>query len=353
MIRYAVIALLLTSCVPDAYDISQYGAHVPAFGEPGVSDDAAAVNAALAAAATDGQGEWVAPRRHYRIDSQLTWDISRVGINWNGSTVDFSNMTNGTAMLCHTTDSDPNHQPLSHVVHPIRNGIFLGPSKGAGVVGLRFLPPGNWMSTIGLENCGFAGFDTAVSLGTGCFCVSFRRVNFGSTGGRACGRGVLIEVGSVNAGERITFSDCQFYNIFGTAFESLGAPSGSVSFTGCSMDYCWSFIKSSVSQSVSFQGGHLEGGGDDDFWIQSMGFSTRIVIRDSQWNITGSRTKPLGFTDSASGGINLSGNHICFAPEAAFSAPHLIGGPGRIVARDNTYDHWSIRPPYSDHVNAP
>ena len=223
-----LLALLLSGCIPDhgGFDLAAYAEpKAPRYAASASVDDSGAIQAAIDAAVSDGLGEFVLPKGVYRVDSQLRWDVSRSGINWNGSTLDFSHMAPGVAMVCYTTDGDINNHPLSHIIHPFRNGRFMGPPKGGGVIGLSFEWFGYSISNVSIQNCGFTGFDTAVVMNSGCFDMSFTNVNFGSIAGRPMGRGVLMEAGSVNAGERISFSHCQFYNIHGTAYESNGGAS--------------------------------------------------------------------------------------------------------------------------------
>jgi hypothetical protein len=197
-----------------------------------------------------------------RCDYGLTIDTNRVGIDWQGSTVNFTRMKSGHAIQFKQSELDVNRRPLRNITHPIMNGRFVGPGAHSDVGGALLSDSGGNLSGVKFRNIAFENFATDVILDKGAFCASFESCAFTQTAGMpASVYSVVVE--SRNNGERNAFVDCIWYN---KAFH-IAALSGNSDtyFSNCSFD---TFITAfNVKGGLVFLDDcHIEGTGDTAAW---------------------------------------------------------------------------------------
>lgn len=202
----------------------------------GIADDSGAIQACFNWVVAGGKPRRVALLRGstYKINSQLTLDVSYVSLQGNGATINASSMTSGAAIRLTSTGFGGTYQ---NTVNPLSGVKFVGPGYGniATTIALH-LDSNEDVSYQGPTHINFydlfiADFNKGISFG------DFTNMNnfYGCTI-NACDIGVHYPVYNtvVNSGERNTFTNC---NIMQCSTWGIFASGGVLHFTSCSIDY--------------------------------------------------------------------------------------------------------------------
>lgn len=190
-----------------------------------------------------------------RMDGGFTVDTNKVGIDWSGSTIDFTHLTVSHALQFTQSTSDVNQRVLLNSAHPISNARFLGPGVGVNADG-AFLNDAvnNNLAGVKFKNIGFQDFATDITLALGAFCCTFEDCTFTVvSSGTDAVHSIAITAG--NNGEKNTFINCFWFNrqfhvnalsgnsdtyfhmcSFDTFTESLNVAAGIVHLTECHME---------------------------------------------------------------------------------------------------------------------
>lgn len=283
----------------------------------------------------------------YVCKSGITIYASRMSlVAERGATLDFSELTSGTAIKIDGLDTDTTNAPLREL-----KGIRITGNNVSGVIGVEITSATKYANGFSFEDVAIDKFDTCLKIYSNAWCNSFRNVTFNSPNG-VC---VYIPVGGTNYGERITFISCTFYN----SKECIKLENGAadIQLIGCSLDYS--------NRMISIKGGriyatncHFETGNsqaDQDYLFYVQGDGGYLSIKNSDIHVYGTRVNyPVGYCSQDSGTevnwggisledvwINVSGNERNV----------LIEGTGRVFANRIFSYYGGINVPISKNLS--
>ncbi len=343
----------------DAYpelDLRRYGAALN-----GTTNDAQAILDAIAVAEQYTAATIVFPQNsNVRCDSLLTWDISKVGIDLNGSVLSFANVTAG-ACLTPATSQTNNNVPIFAALHLLSNGQIVGPGAAVTAVSAVNLTDAHATPNISgcfFKNLAFVNFATDATFGNGAFCETFEDCVFTMLAGAATTYSIIGTAGAVNSGERNIFRNCWWYNK-PYLIQQENADSD-MFVEGGSMDgfttavYC-------TAGTVQLFGVHIEGASDTAYWFNATGQNAAIMVEQSSVLLDANKAAYTMFYSDATttnGGIFLA--DIVFAPGSqAYTAsyglslgPVLIGGTGNCRVRNVMQFHGAAQPGIAAALNS-
>lgn len=203
----------------------------------GTTDNTAALNVALAAAA-NAETDLVIPPGTYKLTGGITWDSSRHGVYGLGTvTLDFTGMTTGQAITVNGQAAKANTYGFRPVLHAMSRLRILGPTADATTVdGILFTDTSNG-SHVTVDHVMVDGFRDQFTWGDQIWCSRFYSVM-----GNHAKRRILNVQAIVNSGENYGFFGCTFANATNNAgnatalyVDPLSAPD--MNFYACSFDY--------------------------------------------------------------------------------------------------------------------
>ena len=294
-------------------------------------------------------------------DSGLTYNADQVSIDFCGSTVDFSNMTTGSAFAPGQSESTANLRNAYNHTRKLNNGIFLGPGVATTAVTALTVDDSaspNTLSGGKVENCAFIDFAEDVSLEDGAFCWKFVDCNFTQTSGTATTYSINIPSGT-NSGERNSFRGCMFNNK--ALIISQANANATTYFYDCSLDGFVTGITLTAG-TIHILGGHIECSDDGStggyYASLATGVDALLTI-DGTTLIQQDDRASLGLFNVASavssgglvlGDISIALGSVTIGTTTA-SVP-LVTGTGRVVGpRSITYQDGGQHPVISDNLN--
>jgi hypothetical protein len=316
-------------------DVHDYGAK-----GDGVTDDAPAIQGAIAASEAAGQGAVTFSPGTYKCTTGLRLAADRTSlVAPAGATLDFSQLSAGAALAVDATLTNINDAPQSNLRHQVRGLRILG-RDDSGAVGVQLDSKRSFVGAFNFVDCATDGFLTGVRIGNNSWLNNFINCSFRSPRGTCLG----IPAGAENYGERTTFVGCTFYN--SAVAVSQGWGYADTYLIGCSVDFCKRMLTVSGG-SVSLVSCHLEASQDDDYYWFVSGDGSLLQIAHSQiLSVVPHRAFELGYSDASvgNGGLELSD---CFVEVPAYERPTLVAGAGRVAARNITCRQSGVSPPVS------
>jgi hypothetical protein len=189
----------------------------------GIANDAAAIQAAI-----DVGGMIYFPQGTYKCNSGLTVDPTKVALQGNGSTLNFSAMTSGTAIAFGATGSS---EMFDHTRWSVSGLRLIGPSSSSTVDGVKLESVADKSTRVAFYNVEIKDFRTGIyALNRSYLCQFYScKISF-------CDTGFWMPAALNDAGENISFYGCTFANgdMLCVKMEN-GA--GDLRFVGCSFDY--------------------------------------------------------------------------------------------------------------------
>jgi hypothetical protein len=332
----------------------------------GTASDFNAVNSAFLVAQQYTGSTLRAPQNSTIVlNAPLTnWDVAKFGIDWNGSTVLWSGMTtaNSIAIAPFTSQSDSNRIPAYAAPHRMSNARLVGPGMSyTSIIGIS-LSDAN--PTPNMSGCLFSGitsvdFAVDVAFGNGAFCDTFENCIFTTFSGVGTTYSVVMESGATNAGEKLAFTKCFWYNkAYAIDNQSDAAD---MYFDTCSFDGCVTIFSNTGGSYIDSVSGHYESStAGTAAWFYNSGTNSAITIKGGtivmDAGISGSF--PIGQCNSSVGGIFMDDVKMGFgansytASDGVFG-PVLIGGTGRARVRNPVWGQGTpIKPGLSAALNA-
>ncbi len=246
-------------------DLRRYGY----VGAGGTSDsDYLAITSAIAAAEQYGAATIIFPANSVAVcNTGLTWDIAKVSLDGNGTTLDFSGLASGQALVPLCSQTDPNLAPLSANVHPMENFIFIGPGvSNLATIGLLVASASASIAGAVFRNLSFREFSSDIVFQANTFCCTFINCLFTQTLGTATTFSVIQNSVS-NNGERVSFVDCWWYNR--QLFITNVSGTADIYVRGGSMDGCVQAVLATNGGSVFLSNVHIESGSDINYWFSA------------------------------------------------------------------------------------
>lgn len=266
----------------------------------------------------------------YRCDTGLTWDANKVGVNLNGSTLDFSHMTTGHAVQFTNSNGSVNIRPELNAVHPLQNGYLIGPGVGVTAVDCVYINDSvsNSQPGIKIKNVSFQDFATDATFVSGVSFTLFESCMFTLLSGVATTYSIIQQAGD-NTGERNTFLDCTWFNKQ-FLINNLATIAADIICIGCSFDYFQrAFSVTGGGGSITVIGGHIEADTDTDNWGFVGGSISALILSGVTFGVTGNRVNfDLFWSDSTAtnGGVFI---RDCFLGTGAVAfTKYVIGGTG-------------------------
>lgn len=292
----------------------------------GVTDDTAAINAALVIAAATGIKLLGSGKATYLISgSGIAADLKAIGgVDWCGATISYSGSSSAITLKTANTGN------IFHsTAHSFENFILLGPSIASGV-GISISTSGSiYAPTTCVQNAYIGTFYIGIIWENNAWSNGFYGVFI-----QGCTYGVYFPSGLTNAGERIDFYGSTIAN----CTTGIYIAAGELHFRG-SLDYCTQFVSAHFGANV-FIYGHIEGNSDSGFWLESDDDETSITIDNAVIAITGAKPSyPVGVCGgSQTSQINFG--HVALENTAGWNTYNFTalvfgyGDPGHVTWTD-------------------
>lgn len=318
----------------------------------GITDDSAAIQLALNAAAALGNAFlWLAPAATYKCGSGLTIDTNKVGIIGNGATLSFASMTTGNAITITQSNVDGNVRNYLNHAHPIEGIVFVGPGVATTAVRCFYFNDNaspNIISGGIVKNCSFVNFAKDVTLSSGAFCVTFEKCNFTILSGTPSTYSVEILAGGTNFGERNVFRDCMWNNRNFHFLQTAG--DSDTYFDNCSLDghaRCMTLTGGLVTVANC----HIESTEDTDNFFHVSGVNTILNILGGTTQIAANKSISAFYSDSTCirGGIVMHDHAYWFS--GITHTANIISGTGRTDVLGLLQFANAPKPPISTYQN--
>ena len=301
----------------------------------------AALQLALDAAASVG-GKLICPANaNIKLDAGISIDVSRVTLDCQGATLDFSGMPSGDAISFFTSEDDANLQnPLIHARVAVSNAYLNGPGAANTSVSCFKIQDSlggtEAISGMSVEHVSVVNFARDVEISHGTFCVTFKHCNFTHLGQPvATTYSIDMPQGIRDAGERINFERCMWNNR--PRILNHGNGGGTCFFINCSLDYFQTGGAFNVTDgAVYVTACHIESNADVD-WFVVNGENAGLWVDGCDIILSGAMTRHMFFSSALSTtfGVSLTNCRI-----AGSHSPQneIIGGTGAAVAHNlHTY----------------
>lgn len=251
----------------------------------GIEDDTTAVEQALAERSAFGKVE-VRIDKQYRVTRELQWDVAQVVLSGRGGVL-VCDINDASKWLLTTYSSDP-----GDIASPIRQaalgmfGVILWGDQKTNGLNITGASGSDKPAHVGFDRSVITRFGTAVRFGRNAYMNRFNRSNI------TLSRIGLLYDGAQNAGERLSFIDCDITG-HGTAIVSSGQ---AMHFTVCSFSYNLGRIaRLSGGAQVYMLSPHIEMNAPYKSWFRLSGNGTtvnlsepRILVRDQVMTTTAS-----------------------------------------------------------------
>lgn len=239
----------------------------------GSADDTDAVESALAERSAFGKMKLVLLGK-YRITRELRWDVSQTIITGQGGTLlDGINDSTKWLLTAYSTDPGDIASPVRQAALGMSHVILEGnnTTNGLNITGANF---SDKPAHVGFHNVVITKFGTAVRFGQNAYMVRFAQSNI------TLSRIGLLYDGATNAGERLSFVDCDITG-HGTAIVSSGQ---AMHFTVCSFSYNLGRIaRLSGGAQVYMTSCHVEMNAPYKPWFLMSGNGTTVDATDTRW----------------------------------------------------------------------
>ena len=292
------------------------------------------------------------PSGRYYFKSGITLYSDLVTLIAEGEVIfDFGQVTSGVAVYITGTTNEISKAYAQRMI-----GIRVVGNYVTGVTGIKIDTP-----TVGFNSFQFdfgegsiEGFMRGLEFGSNTWVNTIKKVRIESTKGTC----VYMPASVINAGERLTFDDCNFHN----SKEAICIETGtaSVYVKNSSIDYCSRLITAKGGASIYVTDSHLETGQgmqDKDYLFYIEGDGSSISIVNSHLLFFGAYSNyPIGKVNQESGKeTNFGGLFISQCKLKVqydlYVRTTLIEGDGRALAERLFGDYNSLRVPFSRYQN--
>lgn len=312
----------------------------------------------------------------WTIVEKLVIDTHFVRVRGGGCRIE-SQVTSGAAIqLWASGDQIEGQKTWSNSITVIEGFELCGPGSAPGTIGIEMSHPET--GTIGparlsLRNMVVRDFGVGIIYGNDTYAVSHDNVSV-----YRCTIDVQMPYGISNAGERLAYENCTFFE--STHLVLNGSSGTDMHFDQCSFDYpvvqavtptgaSGSYTNPLSRMLHAFSGrifvanSHIEGNRDNDYWISSGDMTGRVTIRDTEIVLAANKNVyeifyagqgPTDNLDQAQhAGLVLDGIHFHMNSSWNYNLGTLVGGEGRVQARNITYEHGVINwmPPIARSLN--
>jgi len=192
----------------EAVSVLDFGAVADGDGAGAGTNNSAFIQAAHdAILATGTSGVLHIPAGIYRCNTGLSIDASVVRIESDGALLDFTNLTAGVAITIGGGTLAYAGNPFFNAYSVVQGLKLKGNSSSGAVTGVYYYDSAQASGAhSGMRDCSIYDFGTGIEIGANSYILSFDHVEV-----FLCGTCVNEPTAS-NAGERITFNNCAFYN---------------------------------------------------------------------------------------------------------------------------------------------
>jgi hypothetical protein len=278
-------------------------------------------------ACRSGAGIVIIPAGVYGIASTITVDISKTSLVGQNAVL-VSTLRRGS--LLWVTGSAGTEACAKNCI----TGIELIGTRVPGVYAMEISGKETPVAGFSVVHCSFTAFDKFVQIFTQAFMLSFRGCTF-SQGGVS--GGIHVPAGGANYAERISFTDCNFFN--NTICLQADYPPAQFYLTGCSLDYSERIAVMNAGYAV-FSNCFFENRIDSGYWFETGPAGATILVDHCTIAQTG--PKPgyeIARSNSSTGTLNFRNCQFYSSGNVVRAA--LVAGTGAAFGSGNNVDGFS------------
>jgi hypothetical protein len=307
-------------------NVLRYGA------DPSNTHDSAS---AFGSACRSGAGVVVVPPGTYRVASTVSVDISKTSLVGQNAVL-VAELARGSLLLI--TSSAGTEANAKNCIA----GLEIIGRNTPGVYALQIRGTAPTVAGFSIVRCSFTRFDKFVEIFSHAFMLSFYGCAFSEGGASG---GIHVPTGGADYGERIGFTDCNFFN--NQVCLRSDYPATQFYLSGCSLDYSQQVAVMNAGYAL-FANCYLESNLDTHYWFMTGPAGATILINNCTISQTG--PKPgyeIACSNSRTGTLDIRNTQLYSAGNIVRAA--LVCGPGNAFGSGNNIDGfkdnayaWSI-----------
>ena len=298
-------------------NVLRYGA------DPTRSNDS---SPAFDAACRSGAGVVTVPPGSYQIASTITVDIAKTGITGQSATLHAA-LSRGPILLV-TSSAGPEANSRSCI-----SGLEFSGTNVSGVYGVNVQGQSPSVAGCSFRNCSFTALDKFVQIYSHAFMLSFNACTFSQGGASG---GIHVPTGGADYGERISFTDCNFFNNRICLKADYPAQ---FYLSGCSLDYSEQVVVMNAGYAF-LTNCFIENKYDDAHWFTTGDGGATILVNSCTIAQTGPKPKyEIASSSSRTGTLNIRNCQFYSSGNVVRAA--LVAGTGSAFGSGNNIDGFA------------
>jgi len=308
----------------------------------GTADDKAAIQNAINAVSGTTKGTLVFPDSNEvagcKINSGITIDVSKTGVDFNNISIDASSITSGSVITLTGSSASGYGLYDQHVV-ALERLRLLGNGQAGTVTALN-LTPGTGLAGVAnveVRDIMVKDFGIGEAFGDNAYLTNHYNCNYYD-----CGLAISVPSGA-NKGEGLRWFGSVIAN--GVNGINLADPETDMFFYGMHMDYNTGYLLTQTAGRTHFSGCHFEGSDDTSTWFILSGSGSRASFVAGEFVHTAGAPHAVGqyFNITSPAAARLSGSLMV---NFRNTAEHFAIGTGLIVV-DGTKFYDVSEMPYA------
>ena len=298
-------------------NVLRYGA------DPTGSNDS---SPAFDAACRSGAGVVTVPTGSYKVASTITVDIAKIAITGQSATLHAA-LSRGPILLV-TSSTGPEDNTRSCI-----SGLEFAGTNVPGVYGVNVEGRSPSVAGCSFRNCSFTSLDKFVQIYSHAFMLSFNACTFSQGGASG---GIHVPTGGGDYGERISFTDCNFFNNEICLKADYPAE---FYLSGCSLDYSKQIVLMSAGYAF-LTNCFIENKYDEAHWFTTGPAGATILLNSCTIAQTGPKPNyEIANSSSQTGTLNFRNCQFYSSGNVVRAA--LVAGTGGAFGSGNNIDGFA------------
>jgi hypothetical protein len=314
----AATGVIPKNCAYPAGNVLRYGA------DPSNTHDSAE---AFNSACRSGAGMVIVPPGTYQIASTITVDISKTSLVGQNAVL-ASTLARGSLLLI-TSSAGAEANAKNCIA-----GIEFGGRNVPGVYAVEIHGKAPSVAGFTIARCSFTSFDKFVLIYSHAYMLSFYGCTFSQGGASG---GIHVPAGGADYGERISFTDCNFFN--NKICLQADYPPAQFYLSGCSLDYSHQVAVMNAGYAV-FSNCFFENNIDTGYWFTAGEAGTTILVNHCTIAQTGPKPNyEIACSNSRTGTLNFRNCQLYSGTNVVRAA--LVAGAGNAFGSGNNVDGFA------------